>query len=153
MSKPDLSSRHFQSKISKFCELRISPIASKRTLSNVEAYLSKLISHRRAPPLMNGRIDWAEIAHACRLGGELTGDLKKQLRIALDAILRWLGAPAAPEDFRSTKQPSRSRCLVPVFDGALFSQEWRDALWDRFYTGAPARQRQSVERYNIVKRA
>ena len=27
-----------------------------------------------------------------------------------------------------------------------------DALWDRFYTGAPARQRQSVEQYNIVKR-
>ncbi|MCT7667791.1 hypothetical protein [Shinella kummerowiae] len=108
MSKSDLSSRHFQSKISKFCELRIAPISSKRTLSNVEAYLVKLISHRRAPPLLNGRIDWAEIARACRLGGELTGDLKKQIRIALDAILRWLGAPAAAEDVRSTKQASRS---------------------------------------------
>ncbi len=108
MSKPDLSSRHFQSKISRFCALRIAPIASKRTLSNVEAYLLKLISHRRAPPLLNGRIDWAEIAHACRLGGELTGDLKKQIRIALDAILRWLSAPAAAVDVRSTKQASRS---------------------------------------------
>ncbi|MEQ6335762.1 hypothetical protein, partial [Sphingobium sp. MK2] len=43
--------------------------------------------------------------------------------------------------------------LVPAFDGALFSQQWQDALWDRFFTGAPERQRRSVERYNIVKRA
>src|SRR3546814_9424091 len=44
------------------------------------------------------------------------------------------------------------RCLIPSFDGALFSIEWRDALWDRFYTAAPRRQRQSVERYSVVKR-
>jgi NAD(P)-dependent dehydrogenase (short-subunit alcohol dehydrogenase family) len=46
-----------------------------------------------------------------------------------------------------------SRCLVPGFDGAIFDQGWKDALWARFYTGAPARQRQSVEQYKIVKRA
>jgi hypothetical protein len=45
------------------------------------------------------------------------------------------------------------RCLVPGFDGAIFDQGWKDALWARFYTGAPARQRQSVEQYKIVKRA
>jgi len=28
---------------------------------------------------------------------------------------------------------SFSRCLIPGFDGALYSQAWRDALWDRFY--------------------
>jgi transposase len=28
--------------------------------------------------------------------------------------------------------------------------EWKDALWDRFYTGAPVRLRQTVERYNVV---
>lgn len=109
MSKPDLSSRHFQSKISKFCELRIAPIASKRTLSNVEAYLVKLIAHRRAPPLLNGRIDWTEIAQACRLGGDLTGDLKQQIRIALDAILRWLGAPPVAGESRSAKRVVRSQ--------------------------------------------
>jgi hypothetical protein len=48
---------------------------------------------------------------------------------------------------------ARIRCLIPAFDGAFFSQEWRDALWARFCTGAPGRQRRSVERYNIVKRA
>jgi hypothetical protein len=46
-----------------------------------------------------------------------------------------------------------SRCLVPEFDGALSMQEWKDALWAKFFTGAPARQRQSVEQYKIVKRA
>lgn len=104
MSKPDLSSRHFQSKISKFCELRIAPIASKRSLSNIEAYLVKLIAHRRTPPLLNGRIDWAGIARACRLGGDLTSDLKQQIRIALDAIFRWLGAPPVAEEVRPTKR-------------------------------------------------
>ena len=44
-------------------------------------------------------------------------------------------------------------CLVPAFDGALFSPAWRDALWDKFFTGAPRRLRQSVEQYKIVKRA
>jgi hypothetical protein len=45
------------------------------------------------------------------------------------------------------------RCLVPGFDGALFSPAWRDALWARFFTAAPPRQRRSVERYSVVKRA
>ena len=31
--------------------------------------------------------------------------------------------------------------------------DWRDALWAKFYTEAPRRQRRSVERYSIVKRA
>lgn len=44
-------------------------------------------------------------------------------------------------------------CLVPNFDGAIFSPDWQYALWARFYTGAPRRRRRSVERYNIVKRA
>jgi transposase len=43
--------------------------------------------------------------------------------------------------------------FVPDFDGASLSSDSKDALWDRFYTGAPQRQRRSVERYNIVKRA
>src|SRR5271166_3134059 len=47
----------------------------------------------------------------------------------------------------------QSRCFVLHFDGAVFSSDSKDALWDRFYTGAPRRRRRSVERYNIVKRA
>jgi hypothetical protein len=44
-------------------------------------------------------------------------------------------------------------CLIPGFDGAVFSLEWKDALWARFSMGAPPRRRRSVERYSIVKRA
>src|ERR1700690_275511 len=32
-------------------------------------------------------------------------------------------------------------CLIPNFDGAVLSSNWRDALWARFFTGAPRRQR------------
>ena len=46
-----------------------------------------------------------------------------------------------------------AKCMIPDFDGAIFSLDWKDALWARFYTGAPPRQRRSVERYSIVKRA
>jgi len=45
------------------------------------------------------------------------------------------------------------RCLIPGFDGAIFSHEWKEALWARFYMGAPRRQRRSVEQYKIAKRA
>jgi hypothetical protein len=44
-------------------------------------------------------------------------------------------------------------CLIPAFDGAIFSVEWKDALWARFFMEAPRRRRRSVERYSIVKRA
>ena len=47
----------------------------------------------------------------------------------------------------------KARCLVPTFDGVILSPEWREALWDRFYTAAPRRLRRSVEQYKIVKRA
>lgn len=45
------------------------------------------------------------------------------------------------------------RRLIPGFDGALFTSEWKDALWARYSTGAPQRLRRSVERYSIVKKA
>jgi hypothetical protein len=32
----------------------------------------------------------------------------------------------------------------PGFDDALFSLEWTDALWDRYVTQAPPRQRRST---------
>lgn len=31
----------------------------------------------------------------------------------------------------------KARCLIPWFDGALFSSAWKDALWDRVSTAAP----------------
>src|SRR5258708_20556017 len=31
---------------------------------------------------------------------------------------------------------------------SVYSRGWKEALWDRYFTGAPRRQRRSVERYN-----
>lgn len=108
MPKQDLSSRHFQQKISKFCEVRIAPVTSKRLLENIRPYLISLIIYRKSPPLQNRRIDWMAISHACGIEDELTADLKKQFRIALDAIIRWLGAPPASEDIRPMKRAQQS---------------------------------------------
>jgi len=46
-----------------------------------------------------------------------------------------------------------AKCLVPKSRGALYHDQRRDELWDRFFAAAPRRLRRSVERYNIVKRA
>ncbi|CAN7675415.1 hypothetical protein LJR255_005325 [Pararhizobium sp. LjRoot255] len=108
MPKHDLSSHHFQRKISDFCGVRIAPIVSKPLLENVRSFLISLIVCRKAPPLLNGRIDWTTIAHTCGLGQELTAELKKQLRLGLDAIIRWLGSPPAAEDVRPAERKARS---------------------------------------------
>ena len=41
-----------------------------------------------------------------------------------------------------------ARCLVPAFGGVILSLEWKDALWDRFYTAAPRRRTQSEQQYS-----
>src|SRR5208337_4622673 len=78
-------------------------------------------------------------------GGERCGKAGTRFRQAR------LREASASEPLRKCR--NRIRCLIPVFDGAVFSTEWKEALWDRFFTAAPRRQRRSVERYNIVKRA
>ena len=45
-------------------------------------------------------------------------------------------------------------CLVPLCDGVVYAAlSTKEALWDKYYTGAPARLRQCVGQSNIVKRA
>ena len=36
--------------------------------------------------------------------------------------------------------------MIPGFDGAMFSMEWKDALWARFYTAAPHSLRSGLTR-------
>jgi hypothetical protein len=74
-------------------------------------------------------------------------------RIGLEAgpLSSWLHDGLAGAGFEVVLL--ETRCLIPGFDGAVFSPAWRDALWVRFSTAAPARQRRSVARSNIVKRA
>lgn len=94
MPKHDLSSRHFQRKISEFCEVRIAPISSTRVLDNVRPYLISLVIYRKRPPILNAHLDWTAIGEACGIEDEMTAELKKQLRLGLDAIIQWLKAPS-----------------------------------------------------------
>ena len=114
MTKNDLTSRHFQRKISEFCKLRIAPIASRRVLETIRPYLVTLIIYRKSPTLLNGHIDWTTISQACGIEAELTAELKKQLRPGLDAIIRWLGAPPATEERRTPKPTVRPDKMAPA---------------------------------------
>ena len=77
-------------------------------VENVLPYLISLIIYRKPPPILNGRIDWTTIAQACGIEDELTAELKKQLRLGLDAIIRWLGATPAADDERPKKPVART---------------------------------------------
>src|SRR5689334_15821216 len=122
MPKQDLSSRHFQRKISEFCEVRIAPICSKRALENVRPYLISLIIYRKRPPILNGHIDWTAIGEACGIEDEMTAELRKQLRPALDAIMRWLKVSPVADDVPSAKVSSRTGRVAPVKKPAAVSK-------------------------------
>ena len=36
----------------------------------------------------------------------------------------------------SSAKASKARCLIPRFDGAILSQAWKEALSEKFVTGA-----------------
>ena len=136
MAKHDRSSHHFQQKISDFCDVRIAPVASKRVLENIRPYLIRLVIHRRPPPIVNGRMDWTAIGDACGIEGEMTAELKKQLRPGLDAIIRWLGAPPVAEDILSTKPRAKSKNTAPRKSDTTTRSRPRQILSDK--TPAPS---------------
>jgi integrase len=113
MATHDLSIHHFQRKISDFCEVRIAPVASQRVLESIRPYLIGLVIHRRPPPIVSGRMDWAAIGQACGIENQLTAELKKALRPGLDAIIRWLGTPPVAEDILSAKPLAKSKKALP----------------------------------------
>ncbi len=81
-------------------------------LQSIRTFLIGLVIHRRPPPIVSGRLDWTAIGAACGIEGELTAELKKQLRPGLDAIIRWLGEPPAAEDIRSIKPRAKSKKAI-----------------------------------------
>lgn len=131
MAKHDRSSHHFQQKISDFCEVRIAPVASKRVLESIRPYLIGLVIHRRPPPIVNGRMDWTAIGQACGIDGEMTAELKKQLRPGLDAIIRWLGAPPVAEDILSTKSRAKSKKAAPPTSETMTRSRPQEILSDK----------------------
>jgi hypothetical protein len=49
------------------------------------------------------------------------------------------------------QMPGLNRCLIPRFDGAILSREWKEALWDKFVTGAPRPRTPSEQQYSDRK--
>ncbi|BCI72519.1 hypothetical protein SPKIRA_33490 [Sphingomonas paucimobilis] len=43
------------------------------------------------------------------------------------------------------------RCLIPRFDGAILSLEWKEAVWDRYVMGAPRPRTPSEQQYSDRK--
>jgi len=110
-------------------------------------------ARNKLPALNEERLGDIIMTEAYRLIKVKNGTKTVSIPVA-QAVMRSLSIKAVQGDQRSQKVfTDLLRCLIPDFDGAIFSSEWRDALWDRFFTAAPQRQRRSVERYRIVKRA
>ena len=42
-------------------------------------------------------------------------------------------------------------CLIPRFDGVIFSLEWKEALWDKFVIAAPRPRTPSEQQYSDRK--
>jgi hypothetical protein len=131
----------------------LGPAGTSTSLSarHLAARKSRLVD----PAQRAGEVDYAayQAVHDAVKTGLVRGFFCEAV-VTLDAIARKtksevLGAARFVSETFSTGP----RCLVPGFDGAFFSAEWKEALWGRFTTGAPQRLRQSVERYSIVKRA
>ena len=101
--------------------MRIGSAGSKRVLENVRPYLISLIIYRKSPPIVNGRIDWTTVGQACGIEDELTAELKRQLRPGIDAIIRWLTAPAVADEARPAKPTARTGKAEPVRKAASTS--------------------------------
>jgi hypothetical protein len=48
-------------------------------------------------------------------------------------------------------ETEEARCLIPRFDGAILSLEWKEAVWDRFVMGAPRPRTPSEQQYSDRK--
>lgn len=59
---------------------------------------------------------------------------------------RWLARPD-----QGRRAPAQPRCLIPRFDGAILSIEWKEALWDKFVTEAPRPRTPSEQQYSDRK--
>ena len=73
-----------------------------------------------------------------------TGD--EQRLVGLINRMRLFARPIVVKGAEAVLRAIVEICFVPDFDGAFLSSDSKDALWDRFYTGAPQRQSGCVPR-------
>ena len=55
------------------------------------------------------------------------------------------GTPQFWEDIDTPLELTILRCLIPRFDGAICSLEWKEALWDKYVMAAPRPRTQSEQ--------
>jgi hypothetical protein len=112
MRNQTASSIPFQRKIAGFCNVRLAPLVSKRTLDNIKPYLTSLIIYRKIiyrkhPPMRMNCINWRSISDAGGLEDELTAALKKNLLPGLEAIARSIDKERTIDDDRPTPDDER----------------------------------------------
>ena len=124
MTNPLVTSLHFQRKMADFCDLRIAPVADRRTVENIKSWFDTLITHHRSPPMRKAYIDWAAVMEICGIEGKLSEELRRNLRSGLDAITRWVKNARPNDDVRPSpiadaellkgrpKRSDRPRCNV-----------------------------------------
>jgi len=61
--------------------------------------------------------------------------------------------PAAPKTVMIDATYLKAHCLIPWFDGVILSQDWKEALWDKFVTAAPRPRTPSELQYSDRRRA
>ena len=55
------------------------------------------------------------------------------------------------ETIQEAQDQATDWCLIPRFDGAIFSLEWKEALWDKYFTAAPRPRTPSEQQYSDRK--
>jgi hypothetical protein len=60
----------------------------------------------------------------------------------------WATRCSRPSSSRRGFGAGSGLCLIPWFDGVILSQEWKEALWDKFVTGAPRPRTPSEQQYS-----
>ena len=77
--------------------------------------------------------------------GRSPEDLAREFEPTAQSIGAWVATADKQEGRREDALPGLAvserdeleRCLIPCFDGALFSMGWKNALWALFCTAAP----------------
>ena len=122
----------------------------------MEASMERLSTGKR---INSASDDAAGVAISSRLSAEVRGT-NQSVRNALDAQALLDTAEGSHKEIENVLQRMReiavqsandTRCLIPWFDGAIYSLEWKEALWDKFVMGAPRPRTPSEQQYSDRK--